>query len=306
MEPRQLTYFLAIVEQGGFGKAAEHLHVAQPSLSQSIAALERELGVKLFHRVGRGAVLSDAGTELITPARRVLRDLEAARAAAQSVKALRQGTVHLSTMPSPGLEPLTSMIAKFAQVHPAIVLSIDGAFGPEEVIGAVRRGAAEIGLLGTAQPSRVPGLQVVPLEAQPLVLISPPDVQLPITSGSDGGRGGHESGGGGEVQLVDLPELRLIVSQRGSLMRGLVDDALAHGASAHIAVELAHRTSILPLVLAGVGHAVMPSSWTTLAKQAGAQVHAIHPTTRLHIALLHRTDELTPAAREFLATVVPA
>ncbi|WP_432570161.1 LysR family transcriptional regulator [Kineococcus sp. SYSU DK005] len=295
MEPRQLTYFLAIVEHGGFGRAAEHLHVAQPSLSQSIAALERELGVKLFHRVGRGAVLSDAGTELIAPARRVLRDLEAAKAAARSVTGLRQGTVHLSTMPSPGLEPLTSMIAKFARAHPAIVLSVDGAFGPEEVIEAVRSGSAEIGLLGTAEPPRVPGLQVVPLEAQPLVLISPPEAELPTAR--------HD---GAQVRLVDLPDLRLIVSQRGSLMRRLVDDTLAHGASAHIAVELAHRTSILPLVLAGVGHAVMPSSWTLLAERAGAQVHAIHPLTHLHIALLHRADDLTPAANAFLTTVATA
>jgi DNA-binding transcriptional LysR family regulator len=290
MDPRQLNYFLAIVEQGGFGKAAEHLHVAQPSLSQSIAALERELGVSLFHRVGRGAVLSDAGTELIGPARRVLRDLDVARAAARSVRGLRQGTVHISTMPSPGLEPLTSMISKFTAVHPAIVLRIDGAFGPEDVLEAVRSGACELGLLGSSGQLHVPGVQVIPLEDQPLVLISPPGADLPDRD---------------QVRLAELPGLRLIVSHRGSLMRRLVDDALAHGSDARIAVELAHRTSILPLVLAGVGHAVMPSSWTLIAERSGARVRAIEPTTCLHIALVHRDDDLTPAAREFLTTVAP-
>ena len=60
MDARQLEYFLAIVEHGGFSKAAAALHVAQPSLSQAMANLEADLGVALFHRVGRGVVLSEA------------------------------------------------------------------------------------------------------------------------------------------------------------------------------------------------------------------------------------------------------
>ena len=67
MDVRQLTYFLAVVETMNFGRAAELLHIAQPSLSQAIGTLERELGVPLFHRVGRGIVLSDAGAQLIDP-----------------------------------------------------------------------------------------------------------------------------------------------------------------------------------------------------------------------------------------------
>lgn len=61
MDARQLEYFLAIVEHGGFSKAAAALHVAQPSLSQAMANLESDLGVSLFHRLGRGVVLSEAG-----------------------------------------------------------------------------------------------------------------------------------------------------------------------------------------------------------------------------------------------------
>ena len=93
MDARQLEYFLAIVDHDGFGRAAQHLHIAQPSLSQSIANLERELGVQLFHRIGRGVVLSTAGSDLIAPARQVLRDLRTARATMESAKGLRRGTV---------------------------------------------------------------------------------------------------------------------------------------------------------------------------------------------------------------------
>ena len=63
----------------------------------------------------------------------------------------------------------------------------------------------------------------------------------------------------------DLAGHRIIVSQQGSLMRWLVDDVLAGGVECEIVAEVAHRTSILPLVMSGVGHAVLPSSWRPLA-----------------------------------------
>ena len=286
MDARQLSYFLAVVDQGGFGRAAEHLHVAQPSLSQSIATLERELGVRLFHRVGRGAVLSDPGAELVGPARRVLRELEAAGAAVRSTRELLQGTVHVSAMPSPGIEPLATVVAAFARQHPAIVVRVDGAFAPEEVVHAVRSGAADVGLLGAPGPVRHAGLELLPLGEQPLVLVSPPGDDLPDVD---------------VVRLADLPRLRLVVSQRGTLMRQLVDDLLAEGADVRIAAEVAHRTSILALVLAGVGHAVLPSPWTRLAVSSGARVRRVEPRVHLHVGLLHRTGVLSPAAASFVS-----
>ncbi|MER6877783.1 LysR family transcriptional regulator, partial [Amycolatopsis sp. NPDC000673] len=83
MERRQLEYFVAIAEHGGFTHAARALRVAQPSLSRAISKLEQDLGVELFHRVGRNAVLSNAGELLAGRARLVLRDLDALRAAAR-------------------------------------------------------------------------------------------------------------------------------------------------------------------------------------------------------------------------------
>ena len=68
MDARQLRYFLAVVDQGRHQPRGGTLLIAQPSLSQSISALERELGVPLFHRVGRRLVLSDAGETLVGPA----------------------------------------------------------------------------------------------------------------------------------------------------------------------------------------------------------------------------------------------
>jgi DNA-binding transcriptional LysR family regulator len=299
MDVRQLTYFLAVAENLNFGRAAEQLHIAQPSLSQAIATLERELRVPLFHRVGRGIVLSDAGAQLVEPARQVVRDLEAAKAAARSARGLQRGRVELVAMPSPGMEPLSTLIRDFTAAYPAMTVTADAAFTPEEVIQAVKAGRAELGLLGAASPPRAGGLRVLPVEDQTFVLISPPQPdEEPVPTGECAADSGRVM-----VAREDLAGVRLIVSKHGSLMRQLVDDVLASGVDARIVVEVEHRTSILPLVLAGVGHAVMPTSWAPLAERAGALVRHIESSSVLRIALVSRTTALTPAARAFVERV---
>lgn len=288
MDVRQLGYFLAIVDQGGFGRAADHLHVAQPSLSQAMAGLERELGVKLFVRAGRGVSLTDAGTQLVAPARRVLREIDDAAHVVRSAKGLRRGRVAVVTMPSPGIEPLTAIMTDFADAWPAMSVDVAGVFTPEEVVEAVLSGTAEIGFLGAAGRPYTANLAVRHVEDQPLVLISPPGSGMPT---------------GDAVARRDLSGLRLIVSQRGSLMRQLVDEVLASGTDVHIAAEVAHRTSILPLVLSGVGHAVMPSSWNSIATAMGAEVRRIEPASVLRVAAVWREGSLTPGAVAFLEVV---
>ncbi|WP_448618414.1 LysR family transcriptional regulator [Geodermatophilus sp. URMC 65] len=294
MDVRQLTYFLAVVEHMNFGRAAEQLYIAQPSLSQAIGTLERELGVPLFHRVGRGIVLSDAGRQLIEPARQVVRDLEAAQAAARSARGLERGRVELIAMPSPGMEPLSTLIQDFTDAHPAMTVTADAAFTPEDVVQAVKAGRSELGLLGAASPPHTGGLRVLPIEDQPLVLISPPDVREPSRPDEPAATA---------VVREALAGARLVVSKEGSLMRRLVDEVLASGVDAQIVVEVEHRTSILPLVLAGVGHAVLPSSWSPLAQRSGARVRLLEPPVLLRISLVSRTGSLTPAAQAFVTCV---
>ena len=142
--------------------------VAQPSLSQGIATFERELGMPLFHRIGRGVVLSEAGAALVGPARVVLRDLDEAKATMRALQGLRGGRIDLVTMPSPGMEPLTTILTTFSRAHPDVTVNAEAAFTPEEVLALVRTGSAEIGILGSAQPTQAADLDVIPLERQAL------------------------------------------------------------------------------------------------------------------------------------------
>ncbi|MGX1749026.1 LysR family transcriptional regulator [Glutamicibacter protophormiae] len=286
MDVRQLRYFLAVADHEGFSRAAEHLLIAQPSLSQTIKSLEQEIGLPLFHRVGRRVVLSDAGKELLGPARLVVRDLDAARSAMAELKGVHRGRLELAAMPSPAIEPLTTLIAQYTQLHPQISVSTAAAFTVDEVVSSVRSGSSEIGLLGADRPIVAPGVDVVQLERQPLVLIINPLA---------------DSFGPGEtLQGCDLGGESIIISQRGSLMRSLVDGLVARGVDLRIVAEVAHRTSVLPLVLAGVGHAILPISWAPLARRSGLRVALLEPVTQLHVAIISRKDYLTPAAQSFL------
>lgn len=285
MDARQLQYFLAIVEHGGFSKAAAALHVAQPSLSQAMANLEADLGVSLFHRMGRGVVLSEAGAQLLEPSRRVLRDLDAVRARAADLAGLGRGTVEVAAMPSPGIEPLTTLIHRFAELHPAVTINTRAAFTPEETVDLVRSGACELGLLGAARPMTTTGIEVLAVEEQPFVVVS-------------AAGGGFEDGD--VLSPEDLAGHKLIASRPGSLMRTIVDDITARSGSTEIVAVVDHRTSILPLVLTGVGIAVLPAAWTRLARRCGLVVASLAPTAHLHVAMISLPAHLTPGARAFL------
>ncbi|MGW0908792.1 LysR family transcriptional regulator [Streptomyces sp. NPDC002853] len=285
MDARQLEYFLAIVEHGGFSKAAAALHVAQPSLSQAMANLEADLGIALFHRTGRGVVLSEAGAELLEPSRRVLRDLDAVRDTATALSGLHGGTVEVAVMPSPGIEPLTGLIHRFAGLHPSVTVSSRAAFTPDEVVDLVRSGACELGLLGAAKPVALSGLDVLPVEEQPFIVVAGPGG--PIEDGA-------------QLRPQDLGGHKLIASRSGSLMRTIVDDITARTSGTDIVTVVDHRTSILPLVLSGVGIAVLPAAWTRLARRSGAAVAFIEPTAHLHVAMVSLPAHLTPGARAFL------
>ncbi|MFC4909733.1 LysR family transcriptional regulator [Actinomadura gamaensis] len=286
MDIRQLEYFLAIVDHGGFTRAASVLYVSQPALSQAMQGLERDLGGALFHRIGRRAVLTEAGRALIEPARATVRSLETARARVAAVGELRTGRLDVAAMPSQAVEPLTSMISSFAGRYPGVSVAIKAAFTARDVVEMVRTGSAELGLLASAGPLPDAEVSAHPVGRQRFVVVTWPDGPLSERTA---------------VGCEELAGLRLIVGQRGTGMRAYVDGLRERGVRFAIAAETEHRVSIIPLVLAGVGVVVVTEAWRGIAEQAGARVLDIEPESALDIALVSRRGELSPAAREFVA-----
>jgi DNA-binding transcriptional LysR family regulator len=286
VDTRQLRYFLAVVDAGSVHRAAEQLYVAQPSVSQALRALERDLGSLLFHRTGRRLVLTAAGRALIGPAREVMRGLDLARATVEAVEGLLGGELVIATMPSQSVSPLTGMIAAFAARHPLVQLTVRGASTPTDVQGMLATGDAELGLVATAPSAPAsPELKVLHLETQRFALLAKDEAALPA---------------GDPVRPADLAGRALIVGQQGTGMRRVADTVRLQAPDIRFAVEVEHREAVLPLVLTGVGIAVVPDSWQALARSAGAAVRALNCPDILQVSLVYRSGRLSPAAAAFL------
>jgi LysR family transcriptional regulator, cyn operon transcriptional activator len=121
---RHIRYFLAIAEHRNFTRAAEALHVSQPTLSQQIRQLEDTLRVQLLDRTGRTIQLTDAGATYLQYAQRALQDLEAGKRAIHDVQALSRGSLRLAITPTFTAYLIGPLLEKYNRQHPHITLNI--------------------------------------------------------------------------------------------------------------------------------------------------------------------------------------
>src|SRR5262245_40926577 len=124
MELQQIDYVLSVVDRGSFTKAAAAAHVSQPSLSDGIRRLESELGIRLFHRLGRSVELTDAGRAFVGPARQLLRDRDAVLESVAGVRGLESGTVDVVALSTLAADPLGGLVGRFREAHPGVAVRI--------------------------------------------------------------------------------------------------------------------------------------------------------------------------------------
>jgi DNA-binding transcriptional LysR family regulator len=284
MDERRLRYFLAVVDEGGVTRAADRLHVAQPSLSQTLRAFESELGVQLFHRVGRGLRLSAAGEALLGPARQIVRSIDQARTVIDGVREVEAGTIDIAALGTLAVDPMAALIGSFRERHPRIqvrVIEPESADGVRALVsdGSCELGAAHLPLTGDQLTAHTLGVQE-------LLFVLPPDA----SAGAEPPLGAR-----------DLAQTPLVVSPPGTSTRMLLEQALAAvGVTPQIAVQTAAREAIVPLVLAGAGAALLPTTQACEAQRRGAIVRRARPPITRTVGLVHRRAPLSPAARAFL------
>ena len=168
MEFHQLRYFVAVAEVGSFGGAARRCNVAQPSISQQIMKLEEELGHKLFDRLGRSVVLTDAGEALLPRARRVL--VEIRDATDHLTEELDAGRGSLSVGAIPTIAPflLPGAIQRFTRSFPEATLSVREEMTPSLVDALI---AAEIDLALVSRPIDHPAIKRDVLFEEKLLIV---------------------------------------------------------------------------------------------------------------------------------------
>jgi DNA-binding transcriptional LysR family regulator len=284
MEIRQLRHAVAVVDEGGFTAAADAVGITQPALSQSIAALERELGITLFVR-GRQVALTAAGEAFLGPARQALRAADTVRDVAADITGLRGGRLDLVALPTLAVDPLAELVGRFRAAHPAVTVRVDAPDLRVAVLDQVRRGDAELGLAEVVHD--VPGLEVHPVTAQEVVLVAPPGTRLAQSR---------------RVPRSRLGDLDLVSTPVGTSTRALLDEACASAdVVARVVVETAHREALAPLVVAGAGAALLAAPQARQAAAGGAVVARLDPPLQRQVGFLHREGPLSPAATAFLA-----
>ncbi len=280
MERRHLEYFLAVAENLSFTTASQELHIAQPSLSQAVKALEQELGVKLFHRLGHGIRLTPAGEALVGPARQAMRDFAAAAAAVVNVADLTTGRLDIAAIPAMASDPLAVLVSRFHARFPGVYIRIAHP-GLRDVATLVRNGDCELAI--TMEPVDSGDLTVMAFPVDEVMVALPPSTTWPQ---------------GSALPARELERVGLIaVTANTALITRVLGEV---GVTPRFTVETAHRDMLLPLVVGGVGAALVPSGTAADARARGAVVCRIDPPVTRAVVLLHRPDGLTPAAVAFV------
>lgn len=284
MQFQQLLYFVAVAETRHFTRAAERVHVSQPSLSQQIKALENELGAELFSRARGNIALTDAGEALLPLARRILADADTARIEVQELAQLRRGRVRLGATPSLCTGLLPDVLRAFHDRHPGIQLLIEEG-GSHDLVRELARGALDLALIVLPLPAASPALTTIELLQEDLVVVSSAAEPAP---GSDA-----------SVRVADLREAPLVMFRHGYDLRELTVAACrAEGFEPAFTVEGGEMDAVLGFVRAGLGVAVVPSMVAARTRDLRVTPLA-RPGLRRTIALAHRSDVDPPrAARE--------
>lgn len=167
MEIHQLEYFVAIVETGGFSRAAERCNVAQPSLSQQIRKLENEIGQPLFDRLGRKVVLTDIGRLLLPRARTILEELQTIKIDMQSEIEAGHGTLVVGFIPTIAPFVLPTVIRRFSKKFPNATLEVHEDL-TEKLIDKIIAAELDVGI--TSLPIKNKLIQTEELLTEPLLV----------------------------------------------------------------------------------------------------------------------------------------
>ncbi len=290
MELRHLRYFVAVAEERHFGRAAERLRMAQPPLSQQIQALEAELGARLFDRNRRKVELTAAGDALLPEARAILAragDLGRLARAAAGGEAGRLDMAFTGSVPF--TEVMPRILRQFRHLYPEVRVSLrEMSTGAQ--IEAVAEGRLDVGFARPAAHNLPPGVVGRLILREPLVLALPSD---------------HALAGRASIGMAEVAGEGLVMNPR-HIGTGLYDKITqlcrAAGYAPRIAVEAHQMSTMIRLVGAGLGLAVVPQTMCRVGFDGVAYAAIADSDAMLDLLLIHH-EAITPVTRNFLSVV---
>ncbi|RCX23358.1 LysR family hydrogen peroxide-inducible transcriptional activator [Fontibacillus phaseoli] len=291
MELRQLLYTLQIAEERNFSRAADKLHIAQPSLSQQLSKLEQELGVKLFQRNTSTVELTHAGASFIEHARKIMDSVEQLRQEMDDISQLRAGRVVIGSMPITGSHLLPYVLPAFNAAYPEIKVTLleDTSLNLEKLTAG---GGTDLSLLSL--PLQEPSLTYEPIGEEIIDLAVPPQHRLAAMEPDPGG-----------IDLEQLKDEPFIVLKKGQGFRKqTMDLCRAAGFEPNVVFESNNIETVQSLVAAGMGITLVPRFIARAKRSELIPVYiplSSSPSRTLVIAY-RRGRYLSKAAEAFIET----
>jgi DNA-binding transcriptional LysR family regulator len=281
MELRQLAYFVAVVEEANFTRAAARLHIAQPGVSAQIRQLEKEFGHELLDRSGRTVRLTEMGAAVLPFARAALAAVEDARLAVDELAGLIRGHVAVGMVTSHNFD-IPGLLASFHDDHPAVEITLAEA-GSDRLVADVRAGVLDAAIVGLAGDPPV-NLNVHVLSDEPIVAAVSLDDPL---------------AGRARIPVDVLADRPLICLPLGTGVRSSLENACAAaGFRPHVAFEAGTPQVLAELAERGLGMAVLPDS--LVRNRRGLHGIAV-AGLRGRLALVWRSHApISPAARALI------
>ena len=288
MDLRQLEIFAKVAELGSFSRAAESLHLTQPTVSEHIRGLEDELGVRLLDRLGRGTGPTAAGRLLLVYATRMLALAREARQALDSFQGRMRGELVAGGSTIPGEYILPALLGRFREKFPEVSTTL--LIGDsQEVVDWVAEGRVEVAVVGARLPRR--GLEFRELMPDEEVVVVP---------------AAHPWGGRAEITLEELAAEPLLVRERGSGTRAALEASLERAGldlgSLRVAGEIGSSQAIKQAVKAGLGITIISRIAVEDECREGRLVAlrvAGLAITRAFYLLTHRERSRSPVAEAF-------
>jgi LysR family nitrogen assimilation transcriptional regulator len=270
MDLRRLKYFVRIVEIGSLTRAADILHIAQPALSQQLAALEAEFGQQLLVRSKRGVTPTEAGNILYGHAQIMLRQMEQAYGDVRNCEKALSGHVSVGLAPGTIASTLALPLLKTIRArHPGIILYINENFGTT-LSELIMNGRMDMAVLYGDQQVR--GLVFQPLLKEELYLVGPRGTQV----------------SGAQIALPQLRDVELLLPRPYNYVRKLVDAAFARiDAVPRVVAEIESLATLTAAVADGFGATILPISAARAVTESSGCVlcRIVSPTIEAPLAL---------------------
>lgn len=281
MELRQLEYFVAVVEEKSFTKAARRERVAQPAVSAQIQRLERLVGQPLFTRSSRDVRLTQFGDALLPHAKAALAAVRNAQSAVDEVANLVRGGVAIGTVTSHPVD-VAALMADFHSDYPAVEITLS-ADSSDVLLAKLDDGRLDVAIVSIGVDEEPMGMDYA--------VITDEALEATVTAK-------HPLARRKSVSLKDLCEFPLISLPAGTGLRSQLDSACATaGLQPRIAFEASSPRELAELARHGLGVAILPESMS----RSSSGLHALRlaPNLRGRLVWAWRRDLTSPAGRLF-------